>query len=130
MASTTTAAFRQGIYKSALVRKVTRWLDASAHPPLALEIAPNRVAGARWTRTGSLDGFAVHELPDGALVPSAVESNIVNPGVVTAAVKSVFERLRAKDRQRGGGCGRLETDREKTDVLLGIVLREAQRVER
>jgi type IV pilus assembly protein PilM len=97
MASTTTTAFRQGIYKSELVRKVTRWLDASAHPPLALEIAPSRVAGARWTRTGSLDGFAVQELPDGALVPSAVESNIVNPGVVTAAVKSVFERLRAKD---------------------------------
>jgi len=97
MASTTTAAFRQGIYKSELVRKVASWLDASPHPPLALEIAPNRVAGARWTRHGSLDGFAVEELPDGALVPSAVETNIANPAVVTAAVNSVFERLRAKD---------------------------------
>ena len=51
MAATTTAAFRQGIYKSELVRKITRWLDASPHPPLALEIAPNRVAAARWTRS-------------------------------------------------------------------------------
>ncbi len=97
MASTTTATFRQGIYKSALVRKVTRWLDASPHPPLALEIAPNRVAGARWTRTGALDGFAVEELPEGALLPSAVESNIANPAAVKNAVSSVFDRLRAKD---------------------------------
>jgi type IV pilus assembly protein PilM len=97
MASTTTATFRQGIYKSAWVRKVTRWLDASPHPPLALEIAPNRVAGARWTRTGALDGFAVEVLPDGALLPSAVESNIANPAAVKNAVSSVFDRLRAKD---------------------------------
>jgi len=97
MASTTTATFRQGIYKSALVRKVTRWLDASPHPPLALEIAPNRVAGARWTRAGSLDGFAVEDLPEGALLPSAVESNIANPAAVKTAVTSVFDRLRAKD---------------------------------
>ena len=97
MASTTTTAFRQGIYKSAFVRKITRWLDASPHPLLALEIAPNRIAGARWTRTGSLDGFAVEELPDGALVPSAVEANIANAVVVKGAVSSIFERLRAKD---------------------------------
>ena len=97
MASTSTAAYRQGIYKSAFVRKVTRWLDASPHPPLALEIAPDRVAGARFTRTGSLDGFAIEELPAGALLPSAVETNIANPTAVKAAVNSVFDRLRAKD---------------------------------
>jgi type IV pilus assembly protein PilM len=97
MPQTTTAAFRQGIYKSAIVRRVTNWLDASPHPLLALEIAPNRVAGARWTRTGSLDGFAVEELPEGVLFPSAVESNITNPAVLKAAVTSVFDRLRAKD---------------------------------
>jgi len=97
MASATTAAFRQGIYKSELVRKVTRWLDASPHPPLALEIAPSRVAGARWTRTGSLDDYAVEELPDGALLPSAVETNIANLPVVKTAVNNVFAHLRAKD---------------------------------
>src|SRR5271163_3991097 len=97
MASATTAAFRQGIYKSELVRKVTRWLDASPHPPLALEIAPSRVAGARWTRTGSLDDYAVEELPDGALLPSAVETNIVNLPAVKTAVNNVFAHLRAKD---------------------------------
>src|SRR5271154_506876 len=97
MASTTTVAFRQGIYKSELVRKITRWLDASPHPPLALEIAPTRVAGARWTRTGSLADYAVEELPEGALVPSAVEANIANPAAVKSAVTSVFDKLRAKD---------------------------------
>jgi type IV pilus assembly protein PilM len=97
MATASTATFRQGIYKSDLVRKVARWLDATPHPPLALEIAPNRIAGARWTRTGSVDGFALEELPPGALVPSAVESNIANPAAVKAAVNSVFSRLRAKD---------------------------------
>jgi len=97
MATASTATFRQGIYKSELVRRVARWLDATPHPPLALEIAPNRVAGARWTRTGSVDGFAMEDLPAGALVPSAVESNITNPSAVKAAVTSVFGRLRAKD---------------------------------
>lgn len=97
MATASTATFRQGIYKSDLVRKVARWLDATPHPPLALEIAPNRIAGARWTRTGSVDGFALEELPPGALVPSAVETNIANPAAVKAAVTSVFSRLRAKD---------------------------------
>jgi len=97
IATSSTATFRQGIYKSALVRKVTRWLDASAHPPLALEIALDRVAGARWTRHGSLDHYAVEELPDGALVPSAVEANIVNADAVKSAVTSVFRSLGAHD---------------------------------
>jgi hypothetical protein len=97
MPQSTSSAFRQGIYKSEFVRKVTRWLNASPHPPLALEIAPNRVAAARFTRTGSLDGFAIEELPEGALVPSAVEANIANLPELKKAVQSVFDRLRAKD---------------------------------
>lgn len=97
MSSTTT--FREGIYKSGLVRRVSRWLDAMPHPPLAIEIAPDRVAGARWARSGALDGFAVEALPSGALVPSAVESNIVNPPALNEAVSSVCERLRAKDEE-------------------------------
>src|SRR5271170_4630170 len=99
MAATTTA-FRQGIYKSELVRRVTRWLDASPHPPLALEIAPSRVAGARWTRAGSLDDYAVEELPDGALLPSAVETNIANPTAVKTAVTNVFAHLRRSEERR------------------------------
>ncbi|MGB9466951.1 MAG: hypothetical protein WBR10_17730 [Candidatus Acidiferrum sp.] len=92
-----TATFHQGIYKSELVRRVARWLDATPHPPLAIEIGLDRVAGARWTRTGGLDGFAVEVLPSGALVPSAVETNIVNGAALKSAITGVCSRLRAKD---------------------------------
>jgi type IV pilus assembly protein PilM len=89
--------FRQGIYQSEFVRRVTRWLDAMPHPPLAIEIAPERVAAARWSRTGSLDGFAIELLPAGAVVPSAVEANIINIAAVKTAVASACDRLRAKE---------------------------------
>lgn len=87
------ATFRQGIYQSGFVRRVARWLDAMPHPPLAFEIAPDRVAAARWSRTGSLDGFAVETLPPGAIVPSAVETNIVNSAAVKSAVSKACSRL-------------------------------------
>ncbi len=91
------AAFRQGIYQSELARKAARWLEAMPHPPLALEICQDWVAAARWTRTGGLDSFAVEQLPAGALMPSAVETNIVSPIVVKSAIAGVMARLRAKE---------------------------------
>src|SRR5215472_5543906 len=93
----TVATFRQGIYKSQVVRRLARWLDAIPHPPVALEIAPERVAGARWTRTGSVDSYTVEPLPAGAVSPSAVETNIGNSAAVRGAVSTVVERLRARD---------------------------------
>ena len=79
------------------MRRVARWLDATPHPPLAIEIGLDSVAGARWTRTGGVDSYGVAALPPGALVPSAVETNIINPAAVKAAIESVCSRLRAKD---------------------------------
>ncbi len=93
------ATFRQGIYQSAFARKIARWLEAMPHPALALEISTDRVAGARWTRTGGLDSFAIETLPNGALVPSAVETNIVDQNAVKGAVAGVMSRLRAKDEE-------------------------------
>ncbi len=69
------------------------------HPALALEISQDRVAAARWTRTGGLDSFAIENLPTGALVPSAVETNIVDQTAVKGAVAGVLSRLRAKDEE-------------------------------
>ena len=73
------ATFREGIYQSEFARKVARWLDAMPHPPLALEISQDRVArrsvDAHW-RAGQLRH---RNLPNGAMVPSAVETNIVDP---------------------------------------------------
>jgi type IV pilus assembly protein PilM len=93
------ATFRQGIYQSEFARKIARWLEAMPHPPLALEISQDRVAGARWTRTGALDSFAIETLPTGALLPSAVETNIVDQTAVKGAVAGVMSRLRAKDEE-------------------------------
>lgn len=91
------ATFRKGIYKNELVRKFAMWLDASPHPPLAVEVATDRVAGARLSRTGGLDGFAVETLPPGSVVPSAVETNLINSAAVKSAFESVCSRLRAKN---------------------------------
>jgi hypothetical protein len=93
------ATFRQGIYQSEFVRRVARWLEAMPHPPLAIEICPDWVAAARWTRTGGLDSFAVEALPAGALLPSAVETNIVNAAAVRSAIAGLTTRLRAKDEE-------------------------------
>ncbi len=91
---------RDGIYRSGLVRRVSRWLEAIPHPALACEIAPGYVAAARWTRGGTgLEGFAVEPLPDGAIVPSAVETNLANAAAVRAAVGQVFARLRARGQE-------------------------------
>jgi type IV pilus assembly protein PilM len=66
------------------------------HPHVAIEISPERVAGARWTRTGSVDNFTVEPLPPGALIPSAVEANVVNPAALNGAFAKVVGQLRAK----------------------------------
>jgi type IV pilus assembly protein PilM len=80
------------------MRRVAGWLDASPHPLVACEIAAGYVAAARWTRTGmGLDGFAIEPLSPGAIVPTAVETNLVNNAEVRAAVGRVFSRLRARN---------------------------------
>jgi type IV pilus assembly protein PilM len=89
---------RQGVYQSGIVRRLARWLDTTPHPLIACEISAEYVAAARWTRTGmGLDGFAIEPLAPGAIVPTAVEANLVDAPEVRAAVGRVFSRLRAKD---------------------------------
>lgn len=90
------AAIREGIYKSGLARRVARWLDAIPHPPVAMEIAADRVAVARWGRSGAPDAFAVEMFPPGAVVPSPVEPNLVNSGAAKNAVAKACDRLRTK----------------------------------
>ena len=89
-------AVREGIYKSVLARRLARWLDAIPHPPVAMEIAADRVAVARWGRTGAPDAFAVESFPPGALIPSAVETNLVNLGAAKNAVAKACDRVRTK----------------------------------
>jgi type IV pilus assembly protein PilM len=94
---TSASAYNEGIYKSDLVRRMSRWMEATPHPQVAIEICPERVAGARFARTGSLHGFAIENLPAGALVPSAVETNMGNAAAVKSAVSNVCTRLGAKE---------------------------------
>jgi len=93
-----TKGIREGIYRSALVRGVSHWLDVVPHPLVACEIAPDYVAAARWTRGGQgLEGFAIEPLPPGAIGPSAVETNLLLAAEVRSAVGRVFARLRTKE---------------------------------
>jgi type IV pilus assembly protein PilM len=46
-----------------------------------------------------VDGFAVELLPEGAIVPSAMETNIVNMVAVKTAFANACERLRARDEE-------------------------------
>jgi len=87
---------RQGIYQSKLIRNFTRWLDATPHPLIACEVTPTYAAAARWTHAGGLDGFAMEPIPSGAIVPTAVETNLADPAAVRSAVGKVFARLHAK----------------------------------
>ncbi|MGO9641676.1 MAG: hypothetical protein ACLP1Y_10270 [Candidatus Acidiferrales bacterium] len=90
---------RQGIYQSGIVRKFTRWLDVSPHPLIACELTPAYAAVARWTHSGALDDFAMEPIPEGAIAPTAVETNLADPAAVRSAVGKVFARLHAKPQE-------------------------------
>jgi type IV pilus assembly protein PilM len=79
-----------------LLGRLSRWLDAMPHPHLAIEFAPDRLAAARW-KGNSVDEFTVETLPPAALVPSAVEPNVINLGALKTAMANIVSRLRAKD---------------------------------
>jgi type IV pilus assembly protein PilM len=66
------------------------------HPHLAIEFAPDRVAAARW-KGNSVDEFTVEMLPPAALVPSAVETNVINASALKTAMANIVSRLRARD---------------------------------
>jgi type IV pilus assembly protein PilM len=44
-----------------------------------------------------VDGYSVEFLPSGAIIPSAVEANIINGAAVRAAVANVCDRLRGRE---------------------------------
>ncbi len=85
---------RQGIYRSAFVRRIVRMLDSMPHPLVAMEISPDYVAAANWRRgTYSLDECAVAALPPGSIKPSAVESNLVDGEAVHRAIDQTLKQL-------------------------------------
>jgi type IV pilus assembly protein PilM len=96
---TSTAAFHQGIYQSGLVRRLVRWLDATPHPSVAIEIGSDRIAVARWNHARSLEEFAVETLPPGTIIPSAVETNLVNSAAAKTTIAKACDRVRVHDEE-------------------------------
>jgi len=76
---------------------MARWFNAMPHPPLALEISTERVSGVRWSRGGALEDLVVEPLRPGVLVPSAVETNIVDLAAVQSSVEKVCNRLHVRE---------------------------------
>ena len=85
------------ISKNPLVRRMAVWMDAMAHPSLAIEISFDRLAGVRFGRSGSIEDFVVESLPAGAILPSASEPNLVDVAKVKTALESVSKRLHGED---------------------------------
>jgi len=91
------AIARKGNSQAGFFGKLTRWMEATPHPPLAFEISQDRVAAARFTRSGVTEGYAVEELPKGAIVPSAIEANLANLAAVNGAVRNICRTLGAEN---------------------------------
>ncbi len=80
------------------VRRLERWLNAMPHPSLVIEIASTHVAAAQWSKTGgSLEAHATEPLPIGAIMPSPVDANVVQPEAVKTALRKVFNRVPVSD---------------------------------
>jgi type IV pilus assembly protein PilM len=92
-----TATLQESPSRFDLVRRFTRWLDATPHPLIAIEISTDQVAAARYLRTGTVAGYFAEDLPKGAVIPSAIESNIATPSVVKTAISRVCEALEVKN---------------------------------
>jgi type IV pilus assembly protein PilM len=88
-----------GIYKSNMVRRAARWMNALAHPPVAIEITAERLAAVRWTSEGDVADLAVEPLPPGAILPSPVHANLVDAAAVRAALAKACAQLRAQDEE-------------------------------
>lgn len=92
MSSLTTIQTASG--RSASGGRLFSWLDAMPHPATVLEIAATHVAAARWGRGAThLSGFAAESIPDGAIVPSATQQNILDQDAVRSALRGVLSRL-------------------------------------
>jgi type IV pilus assembly protein PilM len=89
------ATLRERLLKIKPVQRVAAWIDAMPRPPLAIEISWDRISAVRWSRSGGVAELAVEPLAPGMIVPSAVETNIVDPAGVRAAMARACKRVQA-----------------------------------
>lgn len=86
-------SFEARLFRIKLVRRFDTWLHVMPHPAVAVEITPNRIAAVRSGARGQLDSVAVTPLPAGALTPSPVEPNVVQPESLRTAFKTVLKAV-------------------------------------
>jgi type IV pilus assembly protein PilM len=89
------ATLRERLLKIKPVQRMAVWMDAMPRPPLAVEISWDRIAAVRWSRSGGVASLALEPLSPGMIVPSAVETNIVDPAGVRAAMARACKRVQA-----------------------------------
>jgi len=84
------------------LRRASDWLSRTfVEPPLplvAVEVRPRAVAVVRLARDGTRVGLAAAaavELRAGALEPSLIKPNVVDPEALRAALRAAFERAGA-----------------------------------
>lgn len=75
------------------IARIGQWLNAMPHPATVVEITAQRVAAARWTKSRHLESFAVEPLPLGAVMPSPVDTNVVQPEALASALRRLFTRV-------------------------------------
>ena len=90
-----TATIQDQVRKIGAVQRLMQWLDAMPRPAVAVDISWNRVSVVRWSRAGKLEGFAIEPLAAGMIVPSAVETNIVDVAGVRAAMARACKIIHA-----------------------------------
>ncbi|MEO8259811.1 MAG: pilus assembly protein PilM [Acidobacteriota bacterium] len=79
-------------------------LHAATPPPVAVEIAANRVAAAAIEFRGGravLSAHAAEPLPEGVLVPSLTGTNVHDRAAIIGALGRVFDRLGGRPRRIG-----------------------------
>ena len=73
----------------------SRSMTAASPPNLAIEIARGRVCVAGLTRSGggaAVSAYATEPLPDDAVVPGLMDSNIADVAVVADALRQALAR--------------------------------------
>ena len=92
-----TATLWDQILKVEAVQRTVRWIDAMPRPAVAIEIACNRISAVRLSRTGSVEQFSMEPVAPGMIVPSAVDSNIVDAEGVKVAMARACSRIRVAE---------------------------------
>lgn len=89
---------RDRILKFSAIQRLMRWVDTMPRPAVAIEISWDRISAVRWSRVGSVQSFAMEPLAAGMIVPSAVDTNIVDmSGVRTALARACSQVQAAKE---------------------------------